>query len=90
MRRNKYLILSNKHKYGDEVVYWKENFCDYTTNKEEAGRYKLDHIMDHYDYLVFTDGDKLEEFLDEPNFIINEYDLYLIVTEDGHYRLGGN
>ena len=43
----KYRIWSNEHN-----AWWKDNFCGYTQNIEDAGVYELDQIKKNYSYLI--------------------------------------
>lgn len=81
---DKYYIISNKHRYGDVIIFWKSNFSGYTKFKESAGLYLLQEIKDKYDYPIY--GTDEFYFHKEDNFIIAEKDLNLIAEQVHTYN----
>ena len=59
----KYRIWSNEHN-----AWWRDEFCGYTKNIEDAGVYELDQIKKNYSYLIKAtpkDDDFLVPVIDE-------------------------
>jgi len=83
--QKQYYIISNKHRQGETVIFWSDEFSGYTKHRKVAGVYTLEQIKEsHYDFPIY--GENNFDFLKEQNFIIETTDFDKMFTETYTYN----